>query len=78
MAELSSVLTAAGGMKVFINEYDSNATYPLTTPPGDMPCLVLTVDTTGSTPSFYYSYFYFVADAQTVILETGWYSAGGS
>lgn len=78
MAELSTVLTAAGGIKAYFVEYDSNETYPTATPPGDMPCLVLVTDTVNSPPFNYYAYFYYEAASTTVILETGWYAAGGS
>lgn len=79
MADLRDVLIPADGLKIFFQEYDSNATYPLATPPGDMPCLVITRDT--SSPGFSYfqnAYFYYESPGGiTTIINTFW-SAGGS
>lgn len=78
MAELSTVLTAAGGMKVFFQEYDSNESYPLATPPGDMPCLVITRDTSFAGFSYFQNAYFYYQDPGgiTTILNTYWGAEG--
>jgi hypothetical protein len=72
--QLADALPEVGGVRVANVAYDSNESYPLATPPADVPCLAVIHD--GA--QVYDIYLYIEVVGQVVPLAINFYAPGGS